>query len=161
MFHRIYSSNEQGLWSDCAYAQADLSLCWSHIPHCWKSYALAHMSNWAETWWDHWENQCKIMVPLFGAAYAAPNIGTTILYWFRPPKTLLKPLQMVKFKDFSRPLSVFSSTFQDIPFKDFSRQSCIFKYFSSLCKPCTIFSTKYLINVQGLHWCRWYKIVIP
>ena len=32
------------------------------------------------------EIQCKIMVPLFGAAYAAPNKGTTILYWFRPPK---------------------------------------------------------------------------
>ena len=26
------------------------------------------------------EIQCKIMVPLFGAAYAAPNKGTTILY---------------------------------------------------------------------------------
>ena len=26
------------------------------------------------------ENQCKIMVPLFGAAYASPNKGTTILY---------------------------------------------------------------------------------
>ena len=26
------------------------------------------------------ENQCKIMVPLFGAAYAAPNKGTTTLY---------------------------------------------------------------------------------
>ena len=26
------------------------------------------------------ENQCKIMVPLFGAAYAAPNKGTTISY---------------------------------------------------------------------------------
>ena len=25
------------------YAQADLRLCWSHIPHCWKSHALAHM----------------------------------------------------------------------------------------------------------------------
>ena len=24
------------------------------------------------------ENQCKIMVPLFGAAHAAPNKGTTI-----------------------------------------------------------------------------------
>ena len=24
------------------------------------------------------ENQCKIVVPLFGAAYAAPNKGTTI-----------------------------------------------------------------------------------
>ena len=24
------------------FAQADLSLCWSHIPHCLKSHALAH-----------------------------------------------------------------------------------------------------------------------
>ena len=37
-----YSSDLQRLWSDCAYAQADLRLCWSHIPHCWKSHALAH-----------------------------------------------------------------------------------------------------------------------
>ena len=29
-------------WSDCAYAQAGLSLCWSHIPHCWKSYVASH-----------------------------------------------------------------------------------------------------------------------
>ena len=36
-----YSSDEQRLWSDCAYAQADLSPCWSHIPHCRKSNALA------------------------------------------------------------------------------------------------------------------------
>ena len=26
------------------------------------------------------ENQCKIMVPLIGAAYVEPNKGTTILY---------------------------------------------------------------------------------
>ena len=25
------------------YAQAGLSLCWSHIPHCWKSHVTAHM----------------------------------------------------------------------------------------------------------------------
>ena len=53
------------------------------------------------------------MVPLFGAAYAAPNKGIIILYWFRPPKTVWILLQMVKFKDFSRPpLSDFSITFQ-------------------------------------------------
>ena len=38
-----YSSDEQRLWSDCAYAQAYLSLCSSHIPHCWKSHALAQL----------------------------------------------------------------------------------------------------------------------
>ena len=25
------------------YAQAGLSLCWSHIPHCWKSHVAAHL----------------------------------------------------------------------------------------------------------------------
>ena len=74
---------------------------------------------------------------LFGSAYAAPNKGTTILYWFRSPKTLLYPLEMVKFKDFSRPLCVFQVLFKaNLIFKIFSRQSCIFKYFSSLCEPC-------------------------
>ena len=29
-----YSSDQERLWLDCAYAQAGLSLCWSHIPHC-------------------------------------------------------------------------------------------------------------------------------
>ena len=41
---------------------------------------------------------------------------------------------MVKFKDFSRPLSVFPALFKaNLVFKDFSKQSCIFKY---LCEPC-------------------------
>ena len=43
---------------------------------------------------------------------------------------------MVKFKDFSRSLSVFQVLFKaNLIFKDFSRQSCILKYFSSLCEP--------------------------
>ena len=36
------------------------------------------------------ENWYKIVVPIFGAAYAAPNKGTTILNWFRSP--VLNPL---------------------------------------------------------------------
>ena len=39
-----YSSDKQRLWSDCVYAQAGLRLCWSHIPHCWKSHVAAHMT---------------------------------------------------------------------------------------------------------------------
>ena len=39
------SSDLQRLWSDCAYAQADLRLCWSHIPHCWKSHVVAQIMN--------------------------------------------------------------------------------------------------------------------
>ena len=38
-----YSSDLQRLWSDCAYAQDDLRLCWSHIPHRWESQAAAHL----------------------------------------------------------------------------------------------------------------------
>ena len=70
---------------------------------------------------------------LFGAAYAAPNKGTTIVYWFRSPKQCWIPLQMVKFKDFSRPLNVFqyfsrqilfSRTFQDSPVYSSTFQAC-------------------------------------
>ena len=31
------------LWSECAYGQADPRLCWSHIPHCWKSHVAAQL----------------------------------------------------------------------------------------------------------------------
>ena len=40
-----YSSDLQRLWSDCPYAQADLRLCWSHIPHCWKSHFAAQFND--------------------------------------------------------------------------------------------------------------------
>ena len=40
-----YSRDKQRLWSDSAYAQADLRLCWSHKPHCWKSHALAQLNS--------------------------------------------------------------------------------------------------------------------
>ena len=48
---------------------------------------------------------------------------------------------MVKFKDFSMPLNVFQELFNaNFIFKYFSRQSCVFKYFSSMCKPWYIHS---------------------
>ena len=41
---------------------------------------------------------------------------------------------MVKLNDFSRPLSVYPVFFKaNLIFNAFSRQSCLFKYFSSLC----------------------------
>ena len=53
-----YSSDKQRLWSDCAYAQADLRLCWSHIPHCWKSHALAQiLSKALESFFQHFSRQ--------------------------------------------------------------------------------------------------------
>ena len=39
------------------------------------------------------ENQYKIVVPLFGAACAASNKGTTILYRFRSLSTVLSPTE--------------------------------------------------------------------
>ena len=51
-------------------------------------------------------------MPLFGAAYAAPNKGTTILYWFRSPKTLLNPPVNGKIQGLFKDFECFSSTFQ-------------------------------------------------
>ena len=54
---------------------------------------------------------------------------------------------MVKFKDFSRPLSVIHVLFKaNLIFNDFSRHSCIFKYFSSLCEPCYLFHKSVLFQ---------------
>ena len=39
---RIFKE-KQRLLSDCAYERANLRLCWSHIPHSWKSHVTAHM----------------------------------------------------------------------------------------------------------------------
>ena len=38
-----HSSDLQRLWLVCAYAPADLSLCWSHISHFWKSHATVQL----------------------------------------------------------------------------------------------------------------------
>ena len=39
-----YSSGKQRLWSGCTYAQAGLSRCWPHIPHCCKSHVAAQIT---------------------------------------------------------------------------------------------------------------------
>ena len=51
-------------------------------------------------------------MPLFGAAYAAPNKGTTILYWYSSPKTVLNPSVNGKIQGFFKAFECFSSTFQ-------------------------------------------------
>ena len=52
------------------------------------------------------------MVPLFGAAYAAPNKGITILYSFRSQKTVLNPPVNGKIQGLFNAFECFSSTFQ-------------------------------------------------
>ena len=58
------------------------------------------------------ENKYKIVVPLFGAAYAAPNQGTTILLRFRSPQTVLNPPVNGKIQGLFKAFGCFSSTFQ-------------------------------------------------
>ena len=73
------------------------------------------------------ENKYKSVVPLFGAAYAAPNKGTTILYLVRSLSTVLSPTENGRIQGLFKADSIF---------KGFSRKPSKFKYFSSLCEPC-------------------------
>ena len=68
---------------------------------------------------------------------------------------------MVKFMNYSRPLSVFQVLFKaSLIFKDFSRQSCIFKYFSSLCESCIVTSVGYDEKETNLKNCSQLNKVI-
>ena len=51
-------------------------------------------------------------MPSFGEAYAAPNKGTTILYWFRSPKTVLNPPENGKIQGLFMAFECFLSTFK-------------------------------------------------
>ena len=50
-------------------------------------------------------------MPLFGAAYTAPNKGTTILYGFRSPKTVLNLPVNGRFQGLIKAFECFSSSF--------------------------------------------------
>ena len=64
---------------------------------------------------------------------------------------------MVKFKDFSRPLSVFQVLFKaNLIFKDFSRQSYIFKY----SKPVRTMSLRIVLRSAGVFIERKYYLVL-
>ena len=56
----------------------------------------------------------KIAVPKFGAAYAAPNKGTTILYWFRSLSTVLSPTENSRIQVLFKAFKWLSGTFQGI-----------------------------------------------
>ena len=63
---------------------------------------------------------------------------------------------MVKFKDFSRPLTDFQVLFKaNFIFNDFSIQPCIFKYFSRLCEPCLILVMQQYSILPTLFCCCW------
>ena len=70
----------------------------------------------------------KIVVPLFGAAYTAPNTGITILYGFRSPKTVLNPSVNGNIQGLFKAFEGFSSTFQGkFNFQDSPVYSSIFQ----------------------------------
>ena len=58
------------------------------------------------------ENEYKIVVPLFGAAFAAPNKGITILYWFRSLSAVLSSTENRSIQGLFKAFEWFSSTFQ-------------------------------------------------
>ena len=60
------------------------------------------------------ENQYKIIVPIFGAAYAAPNKGKTILFWFRSLINSAKSYttENKRIQGLFKVFELFSSTFQ-------------------------------------------------
>ena len=58
------------------------------------------------------ENEYEILVPLFGAAFAAPNKGTIILYWFRSLSTVFNSTENRRIQGLFKAFEWFSSTFQ-------------------------------------------------
>ena len=88
------------------------------------------------------------MLPLFGAAYAAPNKDTTILYLFRSQKTVFKTPVNGKIQGLFKVSECFSITFQYI----FNFQG-LFKavlYIQVLFKP-----VQTLFTQCSSHWISW------
>ena len=95
------------------------------------------------------------MVPLFGAAYAAPNKGTTILYCFRSPKALLNPPVNGKIQGLFKAFECFQVLFMaNLIFKDSSRQSCIrtFQACANPVKSCSVMIDKDVSPVLLSDW---------
>ena len=63
-------------------------------------------------------------MPLFGAAYAAPNKGTTILFWFKSPKTVFNPTVNGKIQGLFKAFEWFSRTFQESIVYSSTFQAC-------------------------------------
>ena len=93
---------------------------------------------------------------LFGAAYAAPNKGITILYWFRSPKTLLNPPVNGQIQRLFKAFECFSSTFQGKFY--FQRLFKTFLYILVLFKPVLTLLAQFRIH---LTWtCSW-AVLVP
>ena len=86
-----YWSERQKLWSDCTYVQADLSLCWMHIPHCWKSHIAAHLYLADIFIWHYWlgcknknRQNMSLRNPVSNSVtQSAINGHTPLVCWYR------------------------------------------------------------------------------
>ena len=107
-----YSSDLKRLWSNCAYAQAGLSHCWSHIPHCWKSHVKAHWQlkqsnqlcilslalyilNTHASQWNHASNVVQVVLASivyfqYGAYQYTPYLPKSLVNIIRPIQSCLK-----------------------------------------------------------------------
>ena len=52
-----------------------LSLCWSHIPHCWKSHVIAKLAMTGEI------KNAKILGLVYKGKHGCPNISNLPLTW--------------------------------------------------------------------------------
>ena len=81
-------------------------------------------------------------MPILGAANAAPNKGTTILYWFQSLSTVLSPTEHSIIQGFFKAFEWFSSTFQgDFYFQGFSRSPLNSSTFQACANPGYLLST--------------------
>ena len=97
------------------------------------------------------------MVPLFGAAYAAQNKGTTILYWFRSENSVLNPPVKGKIQGLFKIFESFSSTFQGkVNFQGLFKTALYLVYsstFQACVNPGTCMSNNN-INKNYMHTCN-------
>ena len=73
------------------------------------------------------ENEYENVVPLFGARFAAPNKGTTVLYWFRSLSTVLSSTENRRIQGLFKAFEWFPSTFQSRTFQESPLNSSTFQ----------------------------------
>ena len=84
------------------FVQADLRLCWPHIPHCWKSHVAAHMSDAGKTA-AHISDMISISIAVTLAAKRQNTVTTTLCTQaMTTKKNYLKKSKKVEHKNTKR-----------------------------------------------------------
>ena len=109
-----YSKDSQRLWSDCAYAQADLSLCWSHRPHCWKSHVTTHMyvcNLCSSVFWELrgpslWDGSLQLPQAKFYLAIPSSNLELYSRFKWHPHTFSLLGSTLLRLKDLDQKYNI-------------------------------------------------------